>query len=134
MARMQRREPNVSAAWPTLGVAVAAVLWGIWWMPLRALEAAGLSGDWSSVFVYTVAAVALLPVAFARRRQFRAGGWPVAAAGVLYGVALVTWNHALIAGEVVWRRKGVMGIKYVDAPQVVENTLTGLLPQHCVAS
>ena len=101
MARMQRREPNVSAAWPTLGVAVAAVLWGIWWMPLRALEAAGLSGDWSSVFVYTVAAVALLPVAFARRRQFRAGGWPVAAAGILYGVALVTWNHALITGEVV---------------------------------
>ena len=101
MAPMQRREPNVSAAWPTLGVAVAAVLWGIWWIPLRALEAAGLSGDWSSVFVYTIASVALLPVALARRKRFLAGGWPVAAAGILYGAALVTWNHALITGEVV---------------------------------
>ncbi len=86
---------------PTIGIAVAAVLWGLWWMPLRALSAGGLAGDWTSLAVYGLATVVLVPLAWVRRRRLRAGGVPLVAVGLLFGGALVTWNHAVLTGEVV---------------------------------
>ncbi len=93
-------DPN-SERGPILGVAVAAVLWGLWWMPLRALDAGGLAGDWASLAVYGIATFALAPLAWVRRRRLRAGGAPLLAVGLLFGGALVTWNHAVLTGEVV---------------------------------
>lgn len=93
-------DPNSSRG-PTLGIAVAAILWGLWWMPLRALAAGGLAGDWTSIAVYGLAAFVLAPLAWARRRRLRAGGAPLLAVGLLFGAALVTWNHAVLTGEVV---------------------------------
>lgn len=43
-------------------------------------------------------------------------------------------RFGMIEGEVVWRRQGVMGLKYVDSPQVIQQTLSGFLPRHCLAS
>jgi len=44
----------------TVGLAVcAAVLWGLWWIPVRALEAAGLTGAWVSLAI-TLAALPVL--------------------------------------------------------------------------
>ena len=86
---------------PTLAIAAAAVLWGLWWIPLRALQAGGLAGDWASIAIYGLGALALLPVAWLRRRRLRAGGAPLLAVGLLFGGTLVTWNHAVLTGEVV---------------------------------
>ncbi len=86
---------------PTLGVAAAALAWGLWWLPLRYLEGAGLSGDWASVAIYGVTLLALLPGAALRRGRWRAGGWPLLGAGLLFGGTLASWNHAVITGEVV---------------------------------
>lgn len=90
-----------AAAIPSAAVAASAAMWGLWWIPLRAIDAHGLSGDWTSLAVFGVGTVLLLPVAWIRRARVRGAGWPAFNVGLLFGVALVAWNHALIEGDVV---------------------------------
>jgi drug/metabolite transporter (DMT)-like permease len=86
---------------PSLAVAGSAAMWGLWWIPLRALDAQGLSGYWASLAVFAGATLVLLPVAWLRRGRLRETGRSALAVGLLFGAALVAWNHALITGEVV---------------------------------
>ena len=88
-------------ALPALAVAVSALIWGLWWLPLRALAERGLPGDWASLAVYAVAAAVLVPFAWRQRARLRAGGWNLFWTGFLFGVVLVLWNHAVLVGEVV---------------------------------
>ena len=89
-------------AWaPALAVMVSAVLWGLWWMPLRALEARGLSGDWASVVLYGFGALVVLPLAVTRRRRVPGVKRAALAVGLLFGAALAAWTHAILIGEVV---------------------------------
>ena len=90
---------------PQLAIVLAALLWGLWWIPVRGLEAGGLSGDWVSVALYGVGALGLLPfllASWARKRDsFWRGAGSAVLAGLFCGVALAFWNHALLVGEVV---------------------------------
>jgi drug/metabolite transporter (DMT)-like permease len=90
-----------AGALPALTVAGSAVMWGLWWVPLRALDQAGLVGDWASLVLYALAAAILLPVAVRRRRRLADGGAELLVVGLSLGVALTAWNHAVLTGEVV---------------------------------
>ena len=90
-----------SALWPTGAVALSAALWGLWWLPLRALADAGLSGPAVNAALYGIGSVVLLPLLWRRRRRLAQGGLLLLGAGSLFGAALVSWNLALILGEVV---------------------------------
>lgn len=85
----------------TLAVAFSALLWGCWWLPLRALADQGLAGDWASLAVYGLATAALLPFALRRAHRLRRASLLLLATGGLTGAMLATWNHALLTGEVV---------------------------------
>lgn len=98
---MQALTTRNAAAIPSLAVAGSAALWGLWWIPLRALDAQGLAGAWASLAVFGGATLVLLPFAWLRRARLRASGRSALAVGLLFGAALVAWNHALILGEVV---------------------------------
>src|SRR5512134_2568642 len=86
---------------PALAVALSAALWGLWWLPLRALAEAGLTGAAVNAALYGIATAALLPLFWRRRRRLLAGRLLLLGAGGLFGGALVSWNLALILGEVV---------------------------------
>jgi hypothetical protein len=58
-----------SALWPTGAVALSAALWGLWWLPLRALSEAGLSGPAVNAALYGIASGVLLPLFWRRRRR-----------------------------------------------------------------
>ncbi len=90
-----------AALLPAGAVALSAALWGLWWLPLRALADAGLSGAAVNAALYGIATLALLPWFWRRRRRLAAGGLLLLGAGGLFGGALVSWNLALILGEVV---------------------------------
>jgi drug/metabolite transporter (DMT)-like permease len=91
------RAPGLAAA----AVALSASLWGVWWLPLRALAEAGLTGPALNAALYGIACVVLLPWYWRRRARLAAGGLLLLGAGGLFGAALVSWNLALILGEVV---------------------------------
>jgi len=86
---------------PAGAVALSAALWGLWWLPLRALAAAGLSGPALNAVLYGTMTLALLPWFWRRHHRVAAGGLLLLSAGGLFGAALVSWNLALILGEVV---------------------------------
>ena len=86
---------------PATAVALSAALWGLWWLPLRALAEAGLTGAAVNAALYGIATAALLPLFWLRRRRLAAGGLLLLGTGGLFGAALVSWNLALILGEVV---------------------------------
>lgn len=91
----------IRGASPAAVVAVAAVFWGLWWLPLRALDATGLGPAALNLWLYGAAAAVLLPVLWVRRGRLREGGIPLAVAAGLFALAIVAWNGALQTGEVV---------------------------------
>jgi drug/metabolite transporter (DMT)-like permease len=84
-----------------VSVAAAGAAWGIFWIPLRALDDAGVVGAWAVVFFYVLPTLLLAPIIVLRRRQIVDGGWPLQVAGMLAGVSLVCYAGALIFTEVV---------------------------------
>jgi drug/metabolite transporter (DMT)-like permease len=87
---------------PYASVAVVAVgsSWGLYWLPLRELEAVAKIGPWATLAVTLVAAVALAPVAWLRRENLRAAGRPGLASVALGGASFVLYSNGLLYGHV----------------------------------
>jgi len=86
---------------PSLAVAGSGLIWGIWWLPLRSLEGAGLAGNWANVAVYALAALLTAPFAFALRQRVAAQLRALVVIGVISGISLCLWNYALLTGNIV---------------------------------
>lgn len=86
---------------PSLAIVCAAIMWGLWWIPVRALDERGLAGDRASLAVFAAAALGMLPLLALRRSPAPRFGPSVLAAGALFGAVLVAWNHALLVGAVI---------------------------------
>lgn len=82
-------------------VALAGLAWGVFWVPLRALEAAGITGAWAVLVFQALPTFLLLPVYVLRRRRLCAGGWSLHLAGLFAGTALVCYAGALIFTDIV---------------------------------
>lgn len=63
---------NKPAAGPVLILLAAATFWGVVWYPLRLLEAAGLSGLWTTWVIFATAALPGLWLAWPYRGELRA--------------------------------------------------------------
>ena len=83
----------------TLIVAATGVLWGFYWLPVRALEGLGLPGALGTVAVTLAAAVMLAPFVLARRSLAGADGWAVASVA-LGGAAFALYSVAFLQGRV----------------------------------
>ena len=86
---------------PNLAVLVSGVLWGAYWIPLRAVEAAGLNGPWASFGAVSAGLIVLAPFALKRWRKLLAGGRPLLAVGFLSGSAFMLYSDSLLLTEVV---------------------------------
>lgn len=86
---------------PVVVAFVSALLWGAWWMPVRLLESAGVSGGW----VGTLMIAGGLPILLALR--FRTGpprtpfSLRLAASGALIGAAMALYTAAITETTVV---------------------------------
>lgn len=86
---------------PPLAVAASGILWGLWWIPFRSLQAAGFDGNWANVAVYSMAAVLTAPIAFALRRNAKGHLRALLIIGLLSAISELSWNYALIGGNVI---------------------------------
>lgn len=86
---------------PSIAIIVSAAFWGSMWMPMHALDGAGLSGAWSAWLVYGLPALIFLP--FALRKGgggLRAGGWPLFWLGLSTGICNYLYAASVVYGDV----------------------------------
>ncbi len=68
---MTARPPAQSLA-ASVAVALVGAAWGIYWLPLRQLQASGFGGEWATAGIFIACLPAALPLAFIARRELRA--------------------------------------------------------------
>ncbi len=85
---------------PALLALFSAILWGIWWIPIRYLESFGMSGALSSSLMNAGAAGAAALWLILMRLDPRTGIKAALGAGFV-GVAVSTYSIALTLGDVV---------------------------------
>lgn len=81
-------------------VVFTGVLWGLYWLPVRALAESGLSGAWGTVAITGAATLLLSPLAFIRRRQFARSNRIALVYIALGGAAFALYSIGLVYGRV----------------------------------
>ncbi len=84
-----------------LACAVAGVVWGLLWIPLRVMDAVGITGAWATVMLYVWPLVLVLPIAAWRWRRLLRGGFGLQLTGLITAASLVLYADALIYTEVI---------------------------------
>jgi drug/metabolite transporter (DMT)-like permease len=79
---------------------VGSTLWGLYWLPLRLLEQAGLAGLWAIMLVYTGATALLLVLALKELPALRRFIAPMLGIGVTAAVSGIAFSLGVIEGEV----------------------------------
>ena len=84
-----------------LACASCAAVWGLFWIPLRALNDAGIQGPWATVLFAVVPLALLLPLLAVRWRYFSASGWALQRIGILIGISFVLYSNAFLYTDVI---------------------------------
>ncbi len=82
-----------------IAVAICGSIWGVFWLPLRWLEARGVGGGWTS-FVFNAVSL-LAPLPFLRRRNDWAQFARQVPAGLLLGSAFSLYTVSLVMTDVL---------------------------------
>lgn len=86
---------------PSLGIVGAGVLWGLFWLPVRALGEMGLEGAWPGIVIYACAVLFLFPVLFINWKTIRSVWKPLALSGLFTGAAFACYATSLLFTEVI---------------------------------
>ncbi|MBL1141331.1 MAG: DMT family transporter [Proteobacteria bacterium] len=90
-----------SPYFPALACVVAAILWGLFWYPLRLLEEMGIPGLWSSLIIYCVAMFVMLPFCWKEREGFLQCKREYMLIGLFAGWTNLAFILAVLEGEIV---------------------------------
>ena len=86
---------------PSLGIMFSSALWGLFWIPVRAIEDAGVSALWTGPVIFACVALVFLPVALWRWRALRSAGPGLVLTGLLPGTAFVLYAASFNMTDVV---------------------------------
>lgn len=92
---------NLPALLPVFSLLLSAILWGLFWYPLRLLEQAGLSGLWSTLLIYMGTLPVLLYLLQGRYHEFRQAPWLLAGLALASGWCNVAFVLAVLDGNIV---------------------------------
>lgn len=80
---------------------LAATMWGIFWYPLRLLEAGGMAGLWAAFYIYIGTLPAAIPVLLRYRREFVVHPMLLGVIALASGWCNVSFFLAMLEGNVV---------------------------------
>ena len=86
---------------PSLGILAAAIMWGVFWIPVRGVEGAGIDASWTGILIFGVSTATLLPLIAMRWRIMRHGAGEMLLGGLLTGCAFAFYTVALNLTDVV---------------------------------
>ena len=79
----------------------AGAVWGLFWIPLRALEEAGINGLWITVVYFLIPTICLIPVGLLRWQHVKKGGISLQVTTMLSGGALLLYSSSIVYTDVV---------------------------------
>lgn len=85
----------------SLALSLSAAAWGLYWLPLRAIENAGLSGSWSVVFFNACPLIVLLPWLVFHFRKLKNIAGPTMLAAIMIGMAFTLYANGLVETTIV---------------------------------
>ncbi len=86
---------------PSVTLLFGAVLWGLYWIPVRAIEQAGVSGIWTGPTIFGISALLFLPLMILRFRNFIAHWRHILLPGLLAGFAFALYIASFNLTDVV---------------------------------
>ncbi|MCP4331423.1 MAG: DMT family transporter [Gammaproteobacteria bacterium] len=85
----------------SLACAYSGVAWGLFWIPLRGMDRAGVTAAWATVLFYAIPLLLFLPWILRNWRRVARCGWSLHFIGIATGVALAFYSNAMLYTEVV---------------------------------
>lgn len=85
----------------SLACAYSGVAWGLFWIPLRGMDSAGITDAWASVMFYGVPLLLFSPWILRHWRRLAYGGWTLHGIGIATGGSLAFYSDSLLYTEVV---------------------------------
>jgi drug/metabolite transporter (DMT)-like permease len=79
----------------------AGAVWGVFWIPLRAIGDTGMHSMWITVVWFACPVLCLLPISLMRWRQIKQGGLSLQLTAMVAGVALTFYTFSFIYTEVM---------------------------------
>ena len=79
----------------------AGAVWGLFWIPLRALEDAGINGLWITVVYFLIPTICLIPIVLSRWQHVKQGGISLQLTTMLSGGALLLYSTSIVYTDVV---------------------------------
>ena len=76
-------------------------VWGLFWIPLRAIEDAGLQSLWINTVYFLVPTICLLPIIILRWKNFKLGGIQLQVTAMVSGGALLLYASSILYTDVV---------------------------------
>ena len=92
-----RRTENIAKIACTL----AGAVWGLYWIPVRALHDAGIQGLWATAVFYCVPFLLMFPIGLWRWRQIISAGWVMQGIAIIGGLCLVLYSTAFLYTDVI---------------------------------
>ena len=86
---------------PSIGLAGGAALWGLYWIPVRGIEQAGVSAFWTGPVIFGASVLLFVPLFLLRWRQFAAHWHHTLIPGLLAGFAFSLYIASLNLTDVV---------------------------------
>ncbi len=85
----------------SLACAYSGVAWGLFWIPLRGMDRAGVTAAWATVLFYGIPLLLFLPWILRNWRRIAGGGWQLHFIGIATGTSLAFYSNAMLYTEVV---------------------------------
>ena len=85
----------------SLACAYSGVAWGLFWIPLRGMDSAGVTDAWATVLFYGMPLLLFSPWIFVNWRRIARCGWSLHFIGIATGVSLAFYSNALLYTEVI---------------------------------
>lgn len=86
---------------PSAGLAIGAGVWGLYWIPVRAIEQAGVPAAWTGPVIFTASLVVLLPFLLSRLGVLVRNWHSIMLPGLLSGFAFALYIGSLNQTDVV---------------------------------
>ena len=85
----------------SLACAYSGVAWGLFWVPLRGMDNAGVTDAWATVLFYCIPLLLFSPWILVNWRRIARCGWSLHFIGIATGVSLAFYSNALLYTEVI---------------------------------